>query len=116
MTKRIAIATIGTLGDVQPFVALALTLKLPPTPYARPGGEVVAVFGCASSTQLLPLSVLRYTYGLNPFPRYTSPFSMSVYRIWLLLAATRTQVPPLSPERNTTLSRHTVSLGAQVRF
>ena len=27
MTKRIAIATIGTLGDVQPFVALALTLK-----------------------------------------------------------------------------------------
>lgn len=27
MTKRIAIATIGTLGDVQPFVALALALK-----------------------------------------------------------------------------------------
>ena len=27
MAKRIAIATIGTLGDVQPFVALALTLK-----------------------------------------------------------------------------------------
>jgi sterol 3beta-glucosyltransferase len=27
MSKRIAIATIGTLGDVQPFVALALTLK-----------------------------------------------------------------------------------------
>jgi len=27
MVKRIAIATIGTLGDVQPFVALALTLK-----------------------------------------------------------------------------------------
>ena len=27
MTKRIAIATIGTLGDVQPFVALALTLQ-----------------------------------------------------------------------------------------
>jgi sterol 3beta-glucosyltransferase len=27
MTKRIAIATIGTQGDVQPFVALALTLK-----------------------------------------------------------------------------------------
>jgi sterol 3beta-glucosyltransferase len=27
MTKRIAIATIGTLGDVQPFVALALTLR-----------------------------------------------------------------------------------------
>jgi UDP:flavonoid glycosyltransferase YjiC (YdhE family) len=27
MAKRIAIATIGTLGDVQPFVALALTLR-----------------------------------------------------------------------------------------
>jgi sterol 3beta-glucosyltransferase len=27
MAKRIAIATIGTVGDVQPFVALALTLK-----------------------------------------------------------------------------------------
>src|ERR1700710_2681732 len=27
MAKRIAIATIGTLGDVQPFVALALTLQ-----------------------------------------------------------------------------------------
>ena len=27
MAKRIAIATIGTLGDVQPFVALAMTLK-----------------------------------------------------------------------------------------
>lgn len=27
MGKRIAIATMGTLGDVQPFVALALTLK-----------------------------------------------------------------------------------------
>mgnify|MGYP001544778610 CR=1 FL=1 len=27
MTKRIAITTIGTLGDVQPFVALALTLR-----------------------------------------------------------------------------------------
>src|ERR1700712_130808 len=27
MGQRIAIATIGTLGDVQPFVALALTLK-----------------------------------------------------------------------------------------
>jgi sterol 3beta-glucosyltransferase len=34
MTKRIAIATIGTLGDVQPFVALALTLR-------RRGYEVV---------------------------------------------------------------------------
>ena len=27
MSKRIAIAAIGTMGDVQPFVALALTLK-----------------------------------------------------------------------------------------
>src|SRR3954469_13934491 len=27
MGKRVAIATIGTLGDVQPFVALALALK-----------------------------------------------------------------------------------------
>ena len=27
MAKRIAIATLGTLGDVQPFVALALTLR-----------------------------------------------------------------------------------------
>ncbi len=27
MSKRIAIATIGTLGDVRPYIALALELK-----------------------------------------------------------------------------------------
>ena len=45
MSKRIAIAAIGTMGDIQPFVALALASSLAKL-LGRSGIEVITrVFG-----------------------------------------------------------------------